>query len=274
MTHRPVVLAALVAVAFCTTLLVPLPAASQARPAAPAAPAATPPAAPETNPADWAVCRAAIRQVERGTQIPPQLLAAIARVESGRRNPATGEFGPWPWAINAEGQGKFFRTRAEAIADVRAMQARGVRSIDVGCMQINLLHHPTAFASLEEAFDPLTNVRYAARFLQELQATRNNWTQAAANYHSNTPEFAIAYQRRVMAAWPEETRLATAETRETQLAAWSDARAQGQFVPGGARMLSNAPTGRATGLVGRDLDSYRSMPVMPARLGISPLRRM
>lgn len=215
--------------------------------------------------ADWRVCRAAVRQAERGTQIPPQLLAAIARVESGRRNPDGPDFAPWPWTINAEGQGRFFRTRAEAVAEVRALQARGVRSIDVGCMQINLMHHPGAFASLEEAFDPFANARYGAKFLQELQSTRNNWTQAAANYHSNTAEFATAYQRRVMAVWPEESRLASTETRESVLADWSAARAAGQYVPGGAPMLSNAPRRIEAGN-GRGLDAYRSMPVMPGRV--------
>jgi hypothetical protein len=216
----------------------------------------------------------AVRQAERGTPIPPQLLAAIARIESGRRNPETGEFAPWPWTINAEGQGRFFRTKGEAIAEVRALQARGVRSIDVGCMQINLLHHPGAFAGLDEAFEPLANARYAARFLLELQATRNNWTQAAANYHSNTAEFATAYQRRVMAAWPEETRLATADQRDTVLATWSAARSQGQYVQGGAAMLSNAQPPRFAGTTGRDLDSYRSLPVMPARTGSLIARRL
>jgi hypothetical protein len=261
-------------------------AATPLLPAAPAAPPGAPPAAlaglprPAAPPAaapvgDAAVCRAAIRQVERGTQIPPQLLAAIARVESGRRDPQTGQFGPWPWTINAEGQGRFFATRAEAIAEVRALQARGVRSMDVGCMQINLLHHPNAFPSLEAAFDPLTNVTYAAKFLTELQATRNNWTQAAANYHSNTPEFAQAYLRRIQAAWPEETRLATAEQRDGALASWSQARAAGQFVPGGAPMLTNAPAARTEGLRGRGLDSYREQPVMPGRMGLGAgLRRL
>lgn len=228
--------------------------------------APAPPAPPlQGTDAEWRVCRAAVRAAERGTPIPPQLLAAIARVESGRRNPETGELAPWPWTINAEGQGRFFRTRAEAIAEVRALQARGVRSIDVGCMQINLMHHPLAFANLEEAFDPVANARYGAKFLQELQASRNNWTQAVANYHSNTPEFALAYQRRVMAGWPEESRLAAGETRATILADWAAARAAGQYVPGGAPMLSNAPR-RSGGGSGRDLDSYRAVPIMPGRL--------
>ena len=111
------------------------------------------------------LCRAAIGQAERERGIPPRLLAAIGRVESGRRDPATGATHPWPWAINAEGRGSFYPDKAAAIAAVRALQAQGVRSIDVGCLQINLRHHPEAFASLEEAFDPLANARYGARFL-------------------------------------------------------------------------------------------------------------
>ena len=74
--------------------------------------------------------------------VPPQLLAAIGRVESGRRDPVTGVWGAWPWTINAEGSGSYFDTKAEAIQAVQALQARGVRSIDVGCMQVNLMHHP------------------------------------------------------------------------------------------------------------------------------------
>src|SRR5580704_2398368 len=83
------------------------------------------------------LCRAAVAAAERGSGIPAHLLAAISRVESGRLDPATGTIHPWPWSVNAEGQGVFYNTKAEAVAAVRAMQANGVRSIDVGCGQIN-----------------------------------------------------------------------------------------------------------------------------------------
>ena len=65
--------------------------------------------------------------------------------------------------MNAEGQGFYYDTKVEAVAAVRAMQARGIRSIDVGCMQVNLMFHPDAFVSLDEAFDPMANARYAAK---------------------------------------------------------------------------------------------------------------
>ena len=131
-------------------------------------------------------------------------MAAIARVESGRRDPASGETQPWPWTINAEGRGSFYPDKAAALAAVRALQAQGVRSIDIGCMQVNLRHHPNAFASLEDAFDPLANARYAARFLTELQGSRNDWMAAASAYHSQTPEFAAPYRARVASAWAVE----------------------------------------------------------------------
>ena len=52
---------------------------------------------------------------------------------------------------------------------VRKLQRRGVRNIDVGCMQVNLRYHPKAFKSLGQAFDPRANAAYAAGFLRKLR---------------------------------------------------------------------------------------------------------
>jgi hypothetical protein len=101
----------------------------------------------------------------------------------------------------AEGDGRFLASKAEAIAVVRALQARGVTNIDVGCMQINLQHHPDAFASLEEAFDPAANTAYAARFLKSLWEAAGSWPLAAAHYHSRTPERANAYSEKIRRLW-------------------------------------------------------------------------
>ena len=84
---------------------------------------------------------------------------------------------------------------------MRALQARGVRSIDVGCLQVNLMYHPAAFASLDEAFDPRINAAYAARFLNTLYAERRDWAHAIAAYHSETPALGDAYRVLVMARW-------------------------------------------------------------------------
>jgi hypothetical protein len=153
-------------------------------------------------------CRMAIAAAERGHDVPPQLLAAIGRVESGRLDPGTGTWGAWPWTINAEGQGSYFDTKAEAIQAVQALQARGVRSIDVGCMQVNLFYHPSAFPSLDMAFEPAVNADYAARFLIELHDQTGDWTKATADYHSANPEEGGPYAAKVISVWPEEQRKA------------------------------------------------------------------
>ena len=147
------------------------------------------------------VCRAASSAAETAQHVPEAFLSAIAKVESGRADPATGALAPWPWTVNAEGVGSFYATKAEAVAAVQALQARGVHSIDVGCLQVNLLHHPEAFASLDQAFDPFANAMYAAGFLVSLFHQTGSWPLAAAAYHSQTPTIGAPYERRVLAEW-------------------------------------------------------------------------
>lgn len=175
------------------------------------------------------LCRYAILAAEREHRLPPALLHAIARVESGRADPRTGAVVSWPWTVTAGGQGRFFDSKEDAVAAVRALQARGTTVIDVGCMQVNLHHHPRAFPNLDEAFDPAANARYAAVFLTRLQKAAGNWERAAAHYHSHTPELAEAYRLKVLAAWPgmahrlaaERAQDAEAARREAMVAAWT-----------------------------------------------------
>ena len=152
-------------------------------------------------PARAGVCDAAGTQAEAAFQLPPGLLRAIGRVESGRRDPASGAFAPWPYTINANGQGRFFDDAASAAAAVRGLQAAGTASIDVGCFQVNLMHHPLAFAKLEDGFDPAANAAYAGTFLASLRQRLGSWEAAVAAYHSATPERGEAYRARVFAAW-------------------------------------------------------------------------
>lgn len=127
---------------------------------------------------------------------------AIGIVESGRVDPAGGRVVPWPWAANVAGTPFLYATKADAIAGVQAAQAAGIQSIDVGCMQVNLLQHPHAFADLGQAFDPDANVRYATSFLKALRLRTGAWNAAIAAYHSFTPVLGAAYSVRVAAVWP------------------------------------------------------------------------
>lgn len=135
--------------------------------------------------------------------MPPNLLSAISLVESGRWDKARGARVAWPWTVMAEGRGRYLPSKQEAIAEVRRLQAKGVRNIDVGCMQVNLHWHGENFDSLEQAFDPRANAAYAAEFLTNLHAETGNWDTAAAYYHSRTPERADYYSGKVRVALAE-----------------------------------------------------------------------
>jgi hypothetical protein len=169
-----------------------------------AAPAA---AAALGDPADGAragICRDAALLAEKRHNIPAGLLAAIAVVESGRTLPDGAEKTAWPWTINAEGTGHWFETREEAMAKVERLKSEGVRSIDIGCMQVNQKYHPDAFGDLRQAFTPIVNADYAARFLKELFEETRSWSRAVSFYHSRTPERALRYRKLVMDAWNTE----------------------------------------------------------------------
>jgi len=205
------------------------------------------------------LCRRAIRAAEQAAAIPNQLMAAIARIESGRRE-ADGTVNPWPWSINAEGVDQVFDTKAEAVAAVRALQQKGMRSVDVGCMQVNLLYHKDAFTSLEDAFDPAINAAYAARFLVQLHEQTGTWPTATAWYHSATPELGADYQRKVMAVLPDEQRRAPAAAVSAGgIAPASSAR--GGVAPTATHTFTPHNIPQAVGTIGRSLAAYRAAPI-------------
>jgi hypothetical protein len=220
-------------------------------------------------------CWPAVAAAERANQVADKLLTTISLVESGRVDPASGRVVAWPWTINAGGIGFFYDTKAQAVDAARAMHAAGVASIDVGCMQISLLHHPNAFGSLEQAFDPATNADYGAQFLTELHGKTNDWLKAIEQYHSATQALGEPYGRLVYAALPEEQRLAGLEPMDGLTAPWSGPWSANSARPGFAGAFQHSPAriipqqsrglGGAGG--GRTLDSYRLAPV---RLAFRP----
>lgn len=150
---------------------------------------------------DTAACGAETARQEKLQGIPDRLLHAISLVESGRWDNDRRASFAWPWTVMAEGEGRFLPNKAAAIAEVKMLQARGVKNIDVGCMQVNLLAHRDAFKSLDEAFEPASNVAYAARFLVGLYGSTQNWATAGAYYHSQTPSEAAPYKARLISTW-------------------------------------------------------------------------
>ena len=96
----------------------------------------TAPALSQVGSEDNLECMRFVQSQERSMRIPQGLLTAIAFTESSRE--INGTRVPWPWTINVAGDGRYFDTKEQAVAAVRKLVDEGQRSIDVGCMQINL----------------------------------------------------------------------------------------------------------------------------------------
>lgn len=148
------------------------------------------------------LCEHEIAQAERRHGIPQRLLMAIGTIESGRELAKKKGKRPWPWTVCVKGKGYYFSTKSAAIATVKKFMGRGIRNIDVGCMQVNLMHHSKAFKTLEEAFTPKNNVTYAAKYFTELrQASNNSWHNAVRYYHSKIAKYYKPYYSLVLNEW-------------------------------------------------------------------------
>lgn len=154
--------------------------------------------AKKRQPQVFELCQIAVDKAEKNYQIKSNLLQTIASVESGRWNAQAGRRVAWPWTVHANGKGKYYNSKEEAIAAVKNLQQKGITNIDVGCMQINLKYHGDAFANLEEAFDPEKNVAYSAKFLRQLyKRNKQNWTKTAMQYHSRNLRKGTNYKNRL-----------------------------------------------------------------------------
>ncbi|MGF1477507.1 MAG: lytic transglycosylase domain-containing protein [Geminicoccaceae bacterium] len=146
-------------------------------------------------------CVEAADAIQAELGLPRALLHAIAVTESGRWLKGTGDTVPWPWTIRVDGRSHYLDDRKAAVKKLETLHAAGHRSIDVGCMQINLRYHPEAFETLAQALDPHANIRYAASFLLELKAETRSWARSIGAYHSRTPKKSMAYRLRVQRLW-------------------------------------------------------------------------
>ncbi|MBL4740676.1 MAG: hypothetical protein JKY12_06765 [Sneathiella sp.] len=153
-----------------------------------------------------ATCRSATAETEKKLRLPKRLLNAISLTETGRWHETKREIIAWPWTVYSEGRGRYLPSKAAAIREVKMLKAKGVKNIDVGCMQVNLHWHPKAFSSLEDAFDPKINAAYAGDLLLKLRNESRSWNTAIAHYHSRTKKYNIPYRKKVHKLWQDERR--------------------------------------------------------------------
>lgn len=147
-----------------------------------------PTAGASTDPAS--LCLQAAKDASRQSGVPYEVLRAISLVETGRGDQ------PWPWTVNAGGDGTWFDTAADAEAYAGTLLQQGLTNVDLGCFQLNYRWHAEAFASIADMLDPSRNAAYAAEYLAAQYAKSGDWSQAAAAYHSATPELAATYREK------------------------------------------------------------------------------
>jgi hypothetical protein len=132
-------------------------------------------------------------------RFPKNTLLALGIWESGRIIKKYKKPIAWPWAVNLEGRSHYFENKKEAVDFVKKNIRLEKRNIDVGCMQVNLKHHPKAFRSIDRAFSPKHNVEYAASFLAKKYKQTKSWDKAIAHYHSSNEDRGDRYKNKILA---------------------------------------------------------------------------
>jgi len=147
------------------------------------------------------LCMDIMPTYERTYGIPAKVLLSIAQGESGIYNKSTQGTVPWPWTIGVAGEGHYYKTEKEAVDGLKKILASGARNVDIGCMQVNMMHHPDAFGSIETAFNPAANIAYAAKFLRNNYDETRSWKTAVQYYHSRNSEFGEPYVNKFIKRW-------------------------------------------------------------------------
>lgn len=124
------------------------------------------------------VCEREMARASARHGVPVGILYSVGLTESGKAGALQ------PYAMNIAGRTVFPKSLPEALNAFSASSAKGVKLIDVGCMQINHHYHGKQFKSVRAMFDPSLNVDYAARFLSRLHREHGNWSMAVARYHA------------------------------------------------------------------------------------------
>ena len=148
-------------------------------------------------------CEWLANRMETQLALPAGLLASIAEVEAGRKQ-ADGSMKPWPWTINHAGKGLFFETEKDALAYAEKHIETGDVNLDLGCMQLSVKWHLDRFSDPAQMLDPVSNVAYAASFLEQLYQRHGSWDEAVRRYHNADHRQSNPYLQKVRAVWKQE----------------------------------------------------------------------
>lgn len=115
--------------------------------------------------------------------VPPEVLYAIAKIESNFKTKIG--FYPWPWTLNIKGESRYFATRGEACnAALEGLQKHGKYGVDIGLTQQNWGWVGSQFYQNPcDALAPNENLNNAAIALRRCFEKEGDWGRAAGCYH-------------------------------------------------------------------------------------------
>ncbi len=147
----------------------------------------------QVMPAEW-------ERALRVAQIPSEVMYAIGLQESGTTLGGQRGYAPWPWVLNVNEKGRFFRTREEAADALAAEIERGNRRVAVGMLQIHLRWNGHRVSDPLTLLDPSVNLRVAADVLAECgQRFADTFGKLACYYSGDADEEGRWYARQVLA---------------------------------------------------------------------------
>jgi Transglycosylase SLT domain. len=124
-------------------------------------------------------CLSVADRIERDNDhIPRGLLQAVVMTESSG----------WPWALNIRGKDFYPDSLTDAVHLVQKHDSSPAPRVDVGCTQVHLRWHPDAFASIEEALQPLSNITYSMNMLSAFKERHGSWMKAVGFWHGGKPD--------------------------------------------------------------------------------------
>lgn len=114
-----------------------------------------------------------------------------------------------PIKVKIHAFSKRYKTKGEATSVAKNMLSLGHNNFDAGLLQVNWMYHGDNFKSVDQVFDPNTNVRYAVNYLRKHKRDRD-WWRSVGRYHSGTEKHAKRYIESVWEMYQKVHRLPSA----------------------------------------------------------------
>lgn len=117
-------------------------------------------------------------------QVPVEIVRRVVTHESKTYFEEKAQ--PWPWTLNINGVGRYFKSKRSAVIAAQKAINNGAKKLGIGLGQIEWRYHGQRFGwDVEKAMNPVNNIRSVCDVLMEGKRTDRvkNWADAIAYYH-------------------------------------------------------------------------------------------